>query len=301
MLEPFLQQVCQGQLSEIRWFRTDWQRGGAATGYATFTEQGIANDVVVKLPVPPRERRWLEILSTHVNGSPSVGPKLYAHGESIGGYDLAWVVMEHLPHGPLSSAWDGQEFDLLVEAIGRFYQVSSHVPLSGKPRERDWQAMFERARKHVADGAVADPQRWKNALKKTHKKLDEWIAVWDSRPIEDWRHGDLHLGNAMTREPAPQGPAVLLDFAEVEPGCWIEDAVYFEHLYWASKQRLGGRKLAKAVAHARRDADLPVASDWADLANVFRALQAMATPAGLSRGGNEAYVASALEVLERSV
>ena len=32
-LEPVLHQACGGRLSPVRWFRTDWQHGGALTGY----------------------------------------------------------------------------------------------------------------------------------------------------------------------------------------------------------------------------------------------------------------------------
>lgn len=299
-LEPIVRRACGDRLSAVTWFRTDWQRGGAATGYATFSPddpQDPPHDVVVKLPVPPRERRWL----VHLQGHGGVAPRVFAHGEALNGYDLAWVVMERLPHGPLTSAWRGVEFDLVVDAIGSFYAAAAGVPMTGTPAKRDWHGLFERARQHVASRAVPDVQRWKNALKKAHKKLEGWVAAWEGRPIDGWCHGDLHLANAMTRTPAPDGPAVLLDFAEVEPGHWLEDAVYFEHLYWAAKDRLGGRKLTKAIAHRRRDLGLAVDGDWAELANVKRALLAATTPAMLDAEGDTPHVRAALGVLERSV
>ncbi len=58
-LVPVVEQACEGRLSEITWFKADWQRGGAATGFARFddgTTDGCA--VVVKLPVVPRELIW---------------------------------------------------------------------------------------------------------------------------------------------------------------------------------------------------------------------------------------------------
>ncbi|NJL31419.1 MAG: hypothetical protein HC898_07175 [Phycisphaerales bacterium] len=73
MLEPVLHQACDGHLSGINWFRTTWQRGGAATGYATFRDEaGIDQPVVVKLPVPPNELFWLE----HLQQAGDVAPKL---------------------------------------------------------------------------------------------------------------------------------------------------------------------------------------------------------------------------------
>jgi hypothetical protein len=35
-LEPVLRQACGDRLSSIRWFRADWQRGGALTGYSEY-------------------------------------------------------------------------------------------------------------------------------------------------------------------------------------------------------------------------------------------------------------------------
>lgn len=296
MLAPALLAQCDGRLSDIHWFRTDWQRGGALTGYAKFIDDaGVTQDAVLKMPVPPCERHWL----VELQNAPDVVPKVYAHSDMIGGYDLAWVIMERLPHGPLSPSWAGVEFDLLAQAAGRFYEASATVPLRGGRRERDWLAMYEKARRHVLDRAVPDAQRWKAALKKAHRRLDKWIAVWDERPSDHWVHGDLHLGNAMTRCGPPGGPALLFDFAWTRVGNWIEDGVYLEHLFWAQRERLNGRKLISMLAHQRRDRGLPVGEDWPQLADAGRALMAMSTPATLYDHGNAPHIAASLEVLER--
>ncbi|MEM8496163.1 MAG: hypothetical protein AAF663_12345, partial [Planctomycetota bacterium] len=105
-LEPILREQLNGRLSSVSWFRTDWQRGGALTGFATYTDdQGQPQDVVVKMPVPPRERAWLKRCQEHPHRDPlcAFTPELYAHGDTLNGYDLAWVVMEKLPYGPLNA------------------------------------------------------------------------------------------------------------------------------------------------------------------------------------------------------
>ncbi len=297
-LEPVLLSACHQRLSAVNWFRTDWQRGGALTGYATYIDDsGQPQPVVVKLPVPPGERQWLERLQAADN----VVPKLYAHGETLGGYDLAWVVMERMAHGPLGSAWGGKEFDLLVQTAGRFYAAAQAYPVTTTPPKRDWDRIFHHAREQVHRHNLAQEQRWSKALKKAHRKLKKWLAVWDHRPVDQWCHGDLHLGNAMTRLPPPQGPAVLIDFAVVHPGHWVEDAVYFEHLYWSRPDRLGGRKFCKAIAHERKQHGVKVDPDWSRLASVMRALFAMSTPVMLEQVGDPRHVHAALEVLEREV
>ncbi len=300
-LAPVLLQQCGGRLSAINWFRTDWQRGGALTGYATWAgDEGEAYPVVVKMPVPPRERLWLVRLQ-ETNGTGPIAPRIYAHGDSLGGYDLAWVVMERLAHGPLSAAWGTAAFELTIEAIARFYHVAGTHEPTGKPVERDWEEACKRARQVVRDHALPEKARWSSALKKANKKLKKWVKVWDQRPMTGHVHGDLHLGNALSRHPAPQGPALLIDFAHTRPGHWVEDAVYFEHLYWSNTELLGGHRIAAEIAKARKALGLAVDADWPRLAQVRRALFAMQSPLTLPADGGLAHLTAALSVLEREV
>jgi hypothetical protein len=274
LLEPVLRRACRGRLGEVRWFRADWQRGGALTGYATFEDDdGSAHRVVVKLPVPPCERHWLVQLQ-----DAGVVPRVFAHGEALNGYDLAWVVMERLNHGPLGPSWGGAEFDLLIDAVGRFYAAAQQVPRVGR-----------------------DAARWKVALKKAARKVAQWAQQWNDRPCDDWCHGDLHLGNAMTRQPPPSGPALLFDFAKTRVGHWLSDAVYFEHLFWSRPDRLDGRRLCSLIAQERKRQGLPVDADWARLADVKRALLAIGAPLSASQHRDPQHLQGALAVLERAV
>jgi Phosphotransferase enzyme family len=298
MLEPVLLAACEGRLSEVSWFRTDWQRSGAATGHATYRDDdGNEQQVVVKLPVPPCELLWMRALQD----APDVVPKLYAGGEMLGGYDMAWVVMERLPFGPLGSAWHGDEFGLLIEAIGRFYQAADAIPIRTEHEHRDWAGIHDHARRSVRAQALPEPQRWSKALKKSHRKYREWVAIWDDRPMDYWCHGDLHLGNAMTRNEPPNGPAILFDLAKVCVSHWVQDGVYLEHLYWGRPGELNGHKLCKELAHHRKQIGLPVDEGWPELAQAKRALLAMSVPAVLDLDGNARYVHAALEVLEHAV
>jgi hypothetical protein len=299
-LEPALYEACGGRLREIHWFRTDWQRGGALTGYATWREGGngdaCEHRVVVKLPVPPIERRWLVQLQGE-----QVAPVVYAHGDSLGRYDFCWVVMERLPHGPLGGPWGGKAFDLIIEAVARFSRAASRVPCDGPLRRRDYHQIFQQARDHLHEHGIAHEQRWNRAFKAAHRRLDEWLAMWNSRPANDWCHGDVHLGNAMTRAAPPDGPALLIDFAEVHRGHWVEDAVHLEHLYWSKREKLEGRRICKLIARQRKALGLAVEEDWAKYASLYRALLAMCTPAVMRHMGEPHHVHAALEVLEGEV
>ncbi|NJL31418.1 MAG: phosphotransferase [Phycisphaerales bacterium] len=219
----------------------------------------------------------------------------------LGSYDLAWVVMERLPHGPLNSHWNGAEFDLLIERPAGFTRLlmgrrfrNPRLRRTGK-KSWTWPANISLA--NTTFGMNSDGKMHSNAARKD----GPWLAAWNSRPRNYWVHGDLHLANAVTRQPAPAGPAVLIDFAEVHAGHWVEDAVYFEHLYWARRQRLGGRKLVSQLAHERKKLGLHVDADWPMLAATKRALLAMSTPAMLQADGDPTHVEAALQVLEIEV
>lgn len=298
-LEPALLEACGGRLSELRWFRTDWQRGGAVTGYARWCgTEGEAADVVVKLPVPPQELRWLERLQMNGEATPIV-PRLYESGVELGGYDFAWVVMERLRYGPLDAGWGGAEFDLLIEAAARFQAGASQFALEGEPPTEDWPALLEEARRALRECVLGDVQRWKGALKKLKKKLKPMLSDWADRAELGWCHGDLHLGNAMTHQPPPAGPAVLFDLARVRVGHWIEDGVYFEHLFWTTPQRVNGRDLVKALSQERKRLELPVDSSWPRLANIRRVLLAVGNLAAQSRRPDPAQAQAALVTVER--
>ncbi|MFK7790361.1 MAG: aminoglycoside phosphotransferase family protein [Phycisphaeraceae bacterium] len=301
-LAPVLLNLCESKLADLNWFRTDWQRGGALTGYATWTDEQGSHEAVVKFPIPPKERRWLVQLS-----SDDVTPRVFAHGSELGGYDLAWVVMERLPHGPIGTPWGAQAYDLIAEAAANFYARARLIPMGDPPPPNDWAELMKRSKQSISKDTIQHSQRWGKVLKAARKKLPDWLDTWNARDTGYWCHGDLHPGNAMSRHAAPAsgqqapGPAVLFDLACVRQGHWVEDAVYLEHLYWASPASLHGSKPVKLIAQHLRDYGLPPGHNWPDLANIYRALLAMTAPAQRHNNIGSAHTAAALNVLERLV
>ncbi len=300
-LGPALQRACEDRLSDLHWFRTDWQRGGALTGYAVHHGDDGEHPVVVKLPVRPVELAWLRRLQPDQHAVGPVVPRLHAHGQSLNGYDMAWVVMDRLEHGPLGPQWQGEEFELLAEAAGRFYAAAQAHAVDKPPREEDWPAILRKARGAIHEHAVPEEQRWNKALKALQKVSKKLLQQWEARPVDQWCHGDLHLANAMTRSAPPDGPALLFDFAEVHAGHWVEDAVYFEHLYWGHASRLADRDVVKGIGRARKAHGIHLESDWPKLAHMRRVLLAGAAPAYLRSEGQAPHLHGALQVLERSL
>jgi hypothetical protein len=312
-LEPAIRAACDDRLSTVEWFRADWQRGGAATGYARFQlSPSDSRDVVVKLPLSPIESRFLVGLAS--TDAPT--PRVVAHGDSLGGYDLAWVVMERVPGAPLSASLHPEVFADICNAAAAFHRhagdlwpVASALADAERWRFRtdpDWPALIDRARHAAKDSRIPEASRWNDAIRHAQRSLPRILPPWLSRPIRCWRHGDLHPGNAMRRpDPSPWGqPAcILLDFAETTPGHWVEDAVYLERMHWGrasnGKPALDGVKTVSLLAKARKALGLETDGDYGLLANLRRVLTAATLPAFLDREGTKAHLHAGLETLER--
>lgn len=303
-LLPHLEDACSGRLSDVIWFKADWQRGGAATGRGTWDPgDGAAFDVIIKIPVRPREVTWLDRLqSTPGDDALPVVPRLLASGTTLGGYDLAWVVIEKIEHGPLGMRWHKDHIRRIAEAAARFSLEADRWPASdAEPRVEDWAFMVDQARTSVRLNEPADHVQWSNTLKRLSHGIDELVDRWRKRETCHWIHGDLHLANALSRDGMQSGPVTLIDLAEVRPGHWLEDAVYLERQLWASPDRLVSSKPVKAMASARRRLGLGVEEHWDELAMIRRALMAGTAPTFMRSEGHPRFFKACLQQLERSL
>ncbi len=310
-LAPALREACGGRLGEIEWFRSTWQRGGAATGFAQWTDGECESlTVVVKLPVGPREHRWAMLLGTVEAGRPLMladarpVPRVVAGGDSLGGYDLGWLVMERLDGHTLAHAIDRAAIEDLLRTAARFHALAERVrPVEGPPPEREWGAMIGRSRDALRAHEVelGEAQRWNEALKKVQRALPTLETAWRARPLDTWCHGDLHPGNAMRRQESGggSGPCVLLDLAFVHPGCWVEDAVYLERQFWGHEDRLAGVKPVSLLAKFRREQGLRTDGDYGTLASIRRVLMAACVPGVAAQEGTPSYASAALGIIER--
>ncbi|MCL4741446.1 MAG: phosphotransferase [Phycisphaerales bacterium] len=308
-LAPALREACGGRLGEIEWFRSTWQRGGAATGFAQWTD-GESRPVVVKLPVGPREHRWAMLLgAVEAGGLPPIEddrpvPRIFAGGDSLGGYDLGWLVMERLDGHTLGHAIDRGAIEDLLRTAARFHALAERArPVEGPPPEREWGALIGRSREALRahEVEIGDAQRWNEALKRVQRALPVLETAWRARPLDAWCHGDLHPGNAMRRATGADGvgPCVLLDLAFVHPGCWVEDAVYLERQFWGHEDRLGGIKPVSMLAKFRRENGLRTDGDYGTLASIRRVLMAACVPGVAAQEGTPSYASAALGIIER--
>lgn len=305
-LAPLLNEACEGRLGDITWFRADWQRGGAATGTSTFrVDDGAEIPVIVKLPVVQREYTWTVRLQ-RPDSSDSlekglVVPRLLASGDFIGGYDLAWIIIERFPHGPLGLHWHENHIPRIADAIARFHKATEPFPINQGPVVEDWHDLLEEAHANVKINHVEEPKRWNEAMKRFRRRVDDFILEWRSRPVNTWLHGDAHLANAMSRQGMDEGDVSLIDLAEVHAGHWVEDAVYFERQLWARPDLMKPYKPVKEVAAARKRLGLPVEESYARLAMVRRALLAGTAPKFMRTEGNPQHLTACLYWLETAL
>ena len=297
-LEPVLITQTNNQLSDIHWFRTDWQRSGAATGFATWTStDGDVSQVVVKFPVVKKELRW----TRRMQDSDGVAPKLFASDEILNGYDLAWMIIERFPVGPLGTKWDDSNISRIANAAALFTNSASKYTVDQEGRREDWKSLLKTAKKSVRENQIHKESQWKKCHSLLSKRLAALLELWRSRRIDQWLHGDLHLANAMCRTAGSEDRVSLIDLAEVHAGHWIEDAVYLERQLWGYKSRLQASKPVHAMAVARKALGMRVDDDYHQLVDLRRVLLAATAPAFMQSEGDPRYLASCLQQLTTSM
>lgn len=300
-LEPLVCAACDGKLGPIRWFKSTWQRGGGSTGFATFRlENGSSLDAVVKLPVGYTELKWTRALGATDGPTPTPTPRVLASGTSLGPYDLGWLVIERVPGRPLAAELSERDVhDMLAAAAQVQMLLGRHGPVTGAAPKQDFAKMIEKSKDAVRRGQLVtghEAHLWATALRHVAHALPALLTRWNARPMNSWCHGDLHAGNAMRRA---DGSCVLIDLALVHPGHWVEDAIYFERVYWGHEAYLHGIHVVSELAAQRRRLGLPCDGDYGMIAAVRRVLSAAAAPALMEREGNPKYLHAALAIIDR--
>jgi hypothetical protein len=328
-LAPTLQIQLAPHLGDIHWFRADWQRGGAATGFSTWTRSdGHTVEAMVKLPVGYREFFWTTRLGNvgepawHTDRARALPtPRLLASGDTLNGYDLAWIVVEKLAGPPMSRRRARESIEAILATTAEFQARAASVKrVDELPSPHDWESSIRKSREAVRRGDCPDEQHWSEALKKVSRHLDTLVARWNARPLSAWCHGDLHPANALRRASAiaapdpnlngtpgensnghhpPTGRCVLIDLALVHAGHWSEDALYLERQHWGHEEFLFGVNPVDALADDRRRLGLEVEHGFHRWADLRRVLTAASAPGLIGLEGNARYLGGSLAVLTR--
>lgn len=316
-LEPVLHHECHGHLGPISWFKADWQHGGASTGFSTWrlrTITGTPKEVpcVVKMPIGHKEYFWTKRLGLvrpdewdEPRSLALPTPRVLAAGFELGGYDLAWIVMERFANPPIALERSDASLWSMFETAAEFHEATileRPVEPEHCPPAPNWADLLEKGHETLRENDFDDRAQWIEALNQTERVLDQLAAAWESRPIDTWCHHDLHPHNAMRRvceDTSVPGHCTLIDLALVAPGCWIEDALYMERLFWGREQQLCGIDPLTTLADTRKAIGLPSDQDELDLADVRRVLMAASSPAFIRTENDQIYLKAALNTLQR--
>ena len=205
--------------------------------------------VVIKVGVTEAEMYWTAHLSS---AGPALFPKLFAVDYLPARADrqqTCFIVSERIPYTLIGSAWEGRQTDMLLDAVAAFYQAARSVV----PR-------------HISSLSIGEVQRWltegcsKNPPGDWRSVLDhaEENYAWllQNCPFEVC-HGDLHVGNALSRTPPPDGIALLIDLNPIlQP--WVFDAAWVEVWAWGDSPRRGTGYTVRQLAGRRSGLGLGV-------------------------------------------
>lgn len=290
----------------LTWFRSTYQRGGGATGYATYVDDaGREHPVVIKAPINSVEYRWtVRLADAQKDAERPVTPRVLAHGTSMGDYDFAWLVIERLHGQPVGATITKQDVRDMLTAVARVEGLARELePLKPdtEAKQIDFEKVIAKSREVVARQTIVtgtEAQHWRNELKEIMHRLPFLLARWQNRPCNAWCHGDLHPGNAMRRA---DGSMVLIDFALLHAGHWVEDALYLERTSWGRPDGLCGVNPVKELALHRRELGMRDSEDYGMLACVRRVLTAACAPALMEREGSKVYLQAALEMIRKNL
>jgi hypothetical protein len=319
-LDPQLHNACHGRLGKISWFRATWQHGGAGTGFSTWSlpDRTCGHreiPCVVKMPIGYSEYFWTKRLGLihpdewdEPRSQALPTPRVLAAGFELGGYDLAWIVMERFQNPPLAMERTESSMWAMFETAAEFHAAA----ILEKPVDRtqlkppqDWAGHIERGLAALHENEIENRDQWIRALERVQGCLDDLVERWVSRDIDTWCHHDLHAHNAMRRMvdqndgPHVLGHCTLIDLALVAPGSWIEDALYMERLFWGREDQLCNIDPLKTLSATRESIGLPTGDEAFELAEVRRVLMAASSPAFLRTESDPVYLKAALGVLER--
>ena len=201
--------------------------------------------VIIKVGTSTRENFWCNELSRL---APDLVPKVYAAGSRLGRIDVHWLALEAIPFGPLGNAWNGREFELLLDAGIRFYQQAEKIqdPTLNETTAMDVSRWLQGSIEKNPPGSVD----------KVLQKVDlHWSFVLEKCGSEIC-FDDFHLCNGLVRDPPPDGESVVLIDIHPKRRPWILDPAYLQILNSGERDRTGHRDLVDRMAIKRSEAGL---------------------------------------------
>ena len=201
--------------------------------------------VIIKVGSSARENFWCNAL---YRLAPDLVPRVYAAGSRLGRIGVHWLALEAIPFGPLGNAWNGREFELLLDAGIRFYQQAEKI--RGPTLKETTPLEVSR----WLQGSIE--QNPPGAIDKLLQKVDRHWRFLLEKCGSDICFDDFHLCNGLVRDPPPDGERVVLIDIRPKRQPWVLDPAYLQVLNSGDSSRPGHRDLIHRMAIKRSEAGL---------------------------------------------
>ncbi len=195
--------------------------------------------VVLKLNTTATEIEWMTEIAAR---TADLIPHVYASGTTLGGADVAWLLLADTPyHFDSAQALDCRK---LMAAAARFQQTAAEIDGTTYGIDREFLDMYlPQAIEARCPGPGAE----------VLARMPADLAWLDDNSPRVRCHGDVHFGNAVATQPG--GQLLLIDPIP-RTAHWAWDAAYAQMTSGVP----GTPALVPLLAHAREELGLPTAS-----------------------------------------
>ena len=232
------------------------QSKGAGGGFHFVGEHCLTGvPALVKLGLEFGQRYWLEQMS---KVTPDLVPSVYASGDKLGDLELDWIATQKVEYNSLGPQWEGNEFDMLLNAAAHFQEAARQVPRAQVQLIdlRRLRSYFENGL--FGEGLAIDPPGPADVVVQRLKDDFEWVCSVCSYEV---CHGDIQMNNGLAKGPPPERCPLMLVDPEPKWQPWAFDAAYLQAINSQDRKRKGYTGLVRKLAQYRLERGLEVCSE----------------------------------------
>jgi len=216
-------------------------RIGAGGGFHFASTHPIkGTPVLLKIGSGLGERYWMEQIS---RTAPDIVPTVYATGSRLGKLEVGWILLERIEAYDLGAGWQGNEFEMLLEAAARFQAAAHRIP-----NRHTIQADLQWLRACVDQGIQWGAPGPTNIIVDRMERDFAWVCSVCPPGV---CHGDIHLGNGLPLGPPPKRCQLLLVDARPHWIPWAFEAAYLQSLVAGGKKYQGDTGLVAKLSNYR--------------------------------------------------
>ena len=236
--------------------KPDEQSKGAGGGFHFGgVHRSTDSSVLIKLGSSPGERYWMEQMC-HV--APKLVPSVYATGNKLGDLNIDWIALEKVDCSFLGPQWNGNEFDMLLDAAAHFQKAARQIPMAHVDRIdlNRLRAYFDKGL--FDEGLSFDQTAPFDVIVRRLEEDFKWVC---SVCCYEICHGDIQMNNGLALGAPPERcPLLLIDpLPKSQP--WAFDAGYLQAINSEDRKRTGYTGLIHKLASYRLERGLEVCNE----------------------------------------